>query len=1730
MSASTFHQISHDNDNQIAHYDSPLQMPQSLPNQSHQINQIDQQDTQIQVKDDIIVADIQQENDLSSNETQYFEAVDHQNDKNSNSSDSKAVVSLIQMQETSDVQKVIETKDAKKEPQQMYLFYVYGGNYPETVVDSLQRRGNWQEAKEEENIEKCHFLWRPFNYPQDVYKRIDKRIVRNNQIFVYNHFEILKGLTSKSGLVRSLKQYYFNNELARSAGYSIFDSTPTTFLLASGVEDAEHTEMIQRYKDIQRGYAPKERIPIKHCVNNIWLVKPSNANQGRGIEIFSDLEDLTMFVASRPQYTCCVVQKYVERPLLFKGRKFDIRVWALFTAKHEVFMYKHGYLRTSSDDYNLNNGNNYVHLTNNCLQKFGDNYGAHEDGNTVSFQVLQDFLDETFPKYKISVQDHFIPRMRDLIIDSFLATKQQLNPNRRKHCYELLGYDFLIDEDFRLWMIEINTNPYFGVPNVFIANLLPKMMDYLLDIVLDPIYTPHVKPESCNLPNDFELLYCEANSVHSPQPVNLRRPFSASLYPIQELAQQVGPKAPKADLKYLKQFKIQNLTLSTVTFKTKKDKLPKDEVGELSNLTSQKNLGKVNNRSNSMIGNRILNQSSFAQRQIMTPVANSLQIRNSRSKSYFKNSLVSQSIPTTTKNQTSTQNLNNQTTLTLLQQSQQMHLQNQSAVNKQTNANTQSTIDSQLKNLTSSFHQQRNSTSQVRKSMYMQPTANSTNRLMSTMSNQFQSSLNNVNLQNLNNNDLDSNQTAFSQSYQKGNRVSTLNNNQNAVSPLRVQSAQQSAGLHVSRTPKVEQVRKVVDLASIISNMNENEELKNNDKLNQDLFEEIKIEQSKHQTDRVQQRSMRRENQSKEVKGSFEARRNQTQNSGLSRTRQSSQYREKSKPRDSNQLKRDQSKSRQEISLQSQKQSDERLMVKLFNQGKKDTKDLSETELDQLFKVIIQNYLQNKNDQWQITKSLEMLSMMFDNVMLRTHQIDFMLQELLNIIQQQIKDEKVQSQLLDFVIKISEKLCHKLILAKTKNTLQLLNIYLNANDQIKVKLISLFKSISCINPKEKQGISLQQNKFIQNQKQNRAESSGIQMIKHQLQQRSVENGILCLLLSQEPSLSQELQQSYEDSKQLIYQLESYTQKYRDLPLSKVPPQNFDAYRDDLSSQINLYSNQNSSRQIIPTDLTNINDISENLNQSEHYLSPRESHQIVDSLETRVKPLIQNTVQDPDLNNSPKKFILNLGGSVDSNLTNSAQNSARLAEKIRVDLSEYRDTESCLNSLRDSSALNGSHSPQHFNRREMINEQKSIIKSLIKGYDLEKIIQSLQDKMLEIKTQEDLKIEELKQEQINVPSQSPQKFKVYESPFKKSVKTSPQNISNKQQSPLLNKKPYLTQNAMFIQKQPRIEQTSPFVDSKAQPMSAFLTKNVNQQQLDQRKSQSNVSLNLNKLNISSQSMAKQQKNSDMLQKTSDYYDVGLKKSNTIKYAPILRNKQGMLPTQSSNQIKTLYQQANVRPENTRQKSIERKSFKLQSSNNGTKSNLDSSNTTSFLKDKAKQKHSEFYPNKQINGTNDSFLNLNQSLNHYSNKSQAQSNQFQNKLSDIERNLNILSQFTGSQDSSSNQKLKVLSTKMHMKPSEQAVQSPFTIVERINLNTFDSVDSMRPSSQSNNIVNEESNYQSNQGQRESGPNKIIMNSKQVLSAAEKNSQYYKRGTQVSQNRKNLQQKKKLNADLY
>lgn len=263
-------------------------------------------------------------------------------------------------------------------------------------------------------------------------------------------------------------------------------------------------------------------------------------NQGRGIAVIKNIKELRQRLGSKRNRSLWVLQKYIERPLLYHNRKFDIRVWVLVTDTVDVLFYKDGYIRTSSEFYDLSSSASQIHLTNNCLQIHGANYSKHEPGNTVSFDVFRKYLESVYTnaQTKPDLDRHIIPRMKDLIIDTVMSVRSGLvaAEKARGTAFEFLGYDFMIDEDLRVWLIEVNDNPYIGVPNDYIRGMLPKMLDSLFALVLNPIYPAANKIRS---ENRFELIYCEEGSRFSAKPVNQRRSFARSLlYPIKGLANE----------------------------------------------------------------------------------------------------------------------------------------------------------------------------------------------------------------------------------------------------------------------------------------------------------------------------------------------------------------------------------------------------------------------------------------------------------------------------------------------------------------------------------------------------------------------------------------------------------------------------------------------------------------------------------------------------------------------------------------------------------------------------------------------------------------------------------------------------------------------------------------------------------------------------------------------------------------------------------------------------------------------------------------------------------------------------------------------------------------------------------------------------------------------------------------------------------------------------------------
>lgn len=116
----------------------------------------------------------------------------------------------------------------------------------------------------------------------------------------------------------------------------------------------------------------------------MWILKPGAKSKGEGIEIHNDLN---MIIKTLKNNNDQVAQKYIERPLLYKQRKFDIRAWVIFVNSKvrdcSAYLFEEQYLRLSSKNYDVTTSDKYIHLTNNAIQKHSVNFTNNMNGCMV---------------------------------------------------------------------------------------------------------------------------------------------------------------------------------------------------------------------------------------------------------------------------------------------------------------------------------------------------------------------------------------------------------------------------------------------------------------------------------------------------------------------------------------------------------------------------------------------------------------------------------------------------------------------------------------------------------------------------------------------------------------------------------------------------------------------------------------------------------------------------------------------------------------------------------------------------------------------------------------------------------------------------------------------------------------------------------------------------------------------------------------------------------------------------------------------------------------------------------------------------------------------------------------------------------------------------------------------------------------------------------------------------
>ena len=206
----------------------------------------------------------------------------------------------------------------------------------------------------------------------------------------------------------------------------------------------------------------------------------------------------------KPMYYCSkiIIQKYIENPLLYKGRKCDMRVWVLLTHNMKVYFFKEGHLKTCSIEYDINSKDAFRHITNYSFQKYNDNFQKFEKGNEVPFYEFQKFLDENYAEKNYKLNKDLSKQIKEIVSITMKSGKEQINKNGRNFQFEIFGYDFMLDENFNLFLIEINSNPGIEESSPWIKVIIPRMLDDALRLTLDQIFNPGY---------DFSKIYKDEN-------------------------------------------------------------------------------------------------------------------------------------------------------------------------------------------------------------------------------------------------------------------------------------------------------------------------------------------------------------------------------------------------------------------------------------------------------------------------------------------------------------------------------------------------------------------------------------------------------------------------------------------------------------------------------------------------------------------------------------------------------------------------------------------------------------------------------------------------------------------------------------------------------------------------------------------------------------------------------------------------------------------------------------------------------------------------------------------------------------------------------------------------------------------------------------------------------------------------------------------------------------------
>mmetsp|Transcript_9081 Transcript_9081/g.33510 ORF Transcript_9081/g.33510 Transcript_9081/m.33510 type:complete len:717 (-) Transcript_9081:877-3027(-) len=195
---------------------------------------------------------------------------------------------------------------------------------------------------------------------------------------------------------------------------------------------------------------------------NLYILKPRASSCGRGIKVVQTMDQI-----KRKE---CIIQRYIADPFLIDGKKWDLRIYVVVTSMDPlvIYMFDDGLTRFATEKYNKKKLNNrFIHLTNYSINKNSKKFDRNEDeahdmaGSKWSIKALKRYFQQE------GIDDRRLwKKVSELVVKTMIAVESNINSLVKRHvltknnpCYEVFGFDVLVDAHLKPWIIEVNVSP-----------------------------------------------------------------------------------------------------------------------------------------------------------------------------------------------------------------------------------------------------------------------------------------------------------------------------------------------------------------------------------------------------------------------------------------------------------------------------------------------------------------------------------------------------------------------------------------------------------------------------------------------------------------------------------------------------------------------------------------------------------------------------------------------------------------------------------------------------------------------------------------------------------------------------------------------------------------------------------------------------------------------------------------------------------------------------------------------------------------------------------------------------------------------------------------------------------------------------------------------------------------------------------------------------------------------